>query len=399
MRLGTRGRRLSRVLAGVAVAAVVSTTASVALADPPSGVTPRPVDIVGVGADVTASLLDQLSHDYNAGLASAAAHLYSWDATNPSTGAIGDQIVTKSGCKAIPRPDGSSEGVSALTTENGTTSGHPCIDFARSSSDRSTSTPPYGKGGVAFIDLAGDAVTYATQPGSDAPGNLTTADLTAIYECKVTNWDQVGGKNGPIHAFIPFPGSGTRSFFLTAIGVTTPGSCVSDDNGDLVQSEGVNPVLNKDKPDVIVPYSVGQYVAERYHSAACLNSGCTAEKGVICKPKSGQNAFGCDTRGTMVLNEINGTAPTKPWPLTNSTTNPVINPSYTSTFSRLLFDVVPYSTASGNVNHIAPNLAAIFGPKGYVCTNSTAIKDLKNYGFEVLPPATGNQAGDCGSTH
>ena len=76
----------------------------------------------------------------------------------------------------------------------------------------------------------------------------------------------------------------------------------------------------------------------------------------------------------MQLNKVNGTAPTKPFPLTNSSSNPVINPGFSATFSRLLFEVVPFSTATGNVNHISPALAAIFGPKGFTCTNAAAKK-------------------------
>lgn len=392
-------RILNKVLTGVSAAAAVALmVATPALADPPSGVTPKAGDIVGVGSDTIQNVMDQFSHDFNKTVTTGS-KLYSWDATNPKTGAIHDSIKTKSGCAAIPRPDGSSEGITALTTENGTTGGHPCIDFARSSRDRSPTDPAYAKGGLAFDTLAGDALTYATQPGSNAPGNLTTAQLTAIYQCKVTNWNQVGGKSGTIKAFIPQTGSGTRSFFLSAIGVTTPGSCVSDAGGTLEENEGVNPVLNTNKANVIFPYSAGKYIAERYHSAKCLNTACTPVSGVVCKPASGQNLFGCDTHGTMQLNMINGTKPTIPFPLTNTTTAPLINPAFTATFQRLLFEVVKYSTSTGNVNHVPPYLVPLFGRSGWACTNATAIKDLKNYGFRVLPTTTGNTAGHCGATH
>jgi len=92
---------------------------------------------------------------------------------------------------------------------------------------------------------------------------------------------------------------------------------------------------------VIFPYSVGKYVAQRYHSAKCLNSSCTPNgSGVVCRPIACQNLFGCDTHGTMVLNEINGTAPTIPFPLASTTKNPVINPGFTATFQRIIFEVV-----------------------------------------------------------
>ena len=186
-------RRFVRLMAGAVAAASVAalTMAPAAMADPPSGKTVHNFDLSGIGADTTQSLFDQFSEDYNAG--QAAAHkadsasnpyLYSWDATNPTTQAIGDSINLKKGCAALPRPDGSSAGVVALTTLNksdgtvGTGKNKRqtfCIDYVRSARNRATTDPPYSKGGLAFITLAGDAVTYATQPGSAAPSNLTTA--------------------------------------------------------------------------------------------------------------------------------------------------------------------------------------------------------------------------------
>ncbi len=347
---------------------------------------PAENDAVGVGSDTIQNVMDQFSVDYNNTLTSSAAHLYSWDATNPLTGAIGDSIPEKKDCPSIARPDGSSAGINQLITFAKSTSGPFCTNFARSSRARSSSDPPYAAGGIAFVDLAGDAVTYSTQATTNAPSNLTTAQLASIYNCTVTDWGQVGGKAGnPIHAFIPQPGSGTRSFFLSAIGVANPGSCVSDDNGNLQENEGVNPVLND--PNAIFPYSIGKYIAEAFHSAKCTNSSCTpSSAGVTCIHLPGFNFFGCNTHGTMVLNSINGTAPT-----VGSGKKTTINPSFTATFQRIVYEVVPYDPAttdhipgaeSGVVGGV--NLAPLFGASGFTCSNSTAKQDLLNYGFEVL---------------
>src|SRR6185437_9765573 len=130
-------------------------------------------------------------------------------------------ITLKKGCAKIARPNGSSGGITALTTQNANTGKSPCMDFARSSRDRASTDPVFGPGGISFIALGGDAVTYATFPGSNAPANLTTAQLFKIYTCAVTNWKQVGGKNAPIKAFIPQSGSGTAKFFLAAVGITS----------------------------------------------------------------------------------------------------------------------------------------------------------------------------------
>ena len=138
------------------------------------------------------------------------------------------------------------------------------------------------------MSLAEDAVDYATEPAkgggeSNVPSNLTTAELDAIYSCKVTNWNQLpGGGNGKPEIFIPPTSSGTRSFFLSAIGVTAPGTCVNDlptkafPGGTLEQDEGVNPAFAKNPQNVIFPYSVGDYLAQRFHSGKCCSTACTA---------------------------------------------------------------------------------------------------------------------------
>lgn len=422
-------------LAGAAAAVTVAATAlTPAMADPPPHATVHNFDLVGIGSDTTESVFDQLSVDYNA--AQVAGHhadsstkpfLYSWDATNPTTQAIQDPIVLKKGCSTIERPDGASAGIAALTAENakdGTVGSGPskrttfCIDFARSARDRSGSDPSYGKGGVAFIALAGDAISYATQPNSAAPKNLTTHQLFEIYTCTVTNWKQVGGKNAPIHAFIPETGSGIRTSFLTAIGIPSggsPGVCVSDvatkkdPEGTLQQNEGVNVQLNKDKPDVIVPYSVAKYLAQTYHSAKCLLAFCKVEtggahKGQVCLPTKSQDQFGCDEHGTLVLNKINNTAPTTPFPLPKppcTTKCPVLSAHFTALFDITQYAVVPFSTAAGSSNGVASYLRQFFGPHGWLCNNKTAKTDLSNYGFGVFSPGTanGHAVTACGDTH
>jgi hypothetical protein len=394
-------RHLTALIAAIAaVAATAALAAAPALADPVGNngqpIVPRPCDVVGVGAAATEFLFDQFSRDYNlqkggnqsaSCAANPTAYLYSWDA-GPTPGPI--PIVTKKGCPPIPRPGDTAQGLAALPPAM--TGGHPCIDFVRADRARLPTDPPT----ISFVSLADEAVTYATEPGSNAPGTLTTAQLAAIYTCRVTNWSQVGGKNAPVKAYIPMTSSVTRAFFLSSIGVAAPGACVSDvptpqqPGGTLEEDEGVNPVFKHNPQDIIFPYSVSKYLAERYHSAKCLNAGCTPNgKGIICTPAKGQDLGTCDLHGTMVLNEVNGTAPTVPFPLTSATKNAVINFGFAPTFQRVLYDVVVSSQGT-----IPAYLKPIFGPAGWICANAAAKTDLRNYGFLALPTGTG--AGDCG---
>jgi ABC-type phosphate transport system substrate-binding protein len=417
-------RMLSKVLAGaVAAATTVALTAGPALADPPSGVTPRPQDVVGTGSDTTQYVMDQLALNYDTANPSAANKIYSWDAVNPDTLAIGDNIVTKSGCAAIARPDGSGAGIGELadnildpTKVKGVQ--YYCEDYARSSRARETTDPPYSKGGVAFVAFAGDAVTWADRDvasgGTDAPASLTAAQLVKIFECTDTNWDQVGGKDAPILAYLPQTSSGTRAFWLTALGggttPITPGSCVSDlptsefPDGTLEENEGINSVY--DSPEAIGIFSVGAFLSQMYHSPACSKAACTPNKtGDPCPLAKGStlNAFGCDETGYLQINELGGTKkadqPATPWPLTSSTTTATINPKFQTLFQRTLFNVVRFDP--NTTDHIpgaeagAPgniNLEQFFGASGYICESAQAAT-IKDYGFlPVWPLST------CGHT-
>jgi len=355
--------------------------------------TPPEDAAVGVGGDALQSLIDQFSGDYNATLTTAPRRgLYSWSDTNPTTGAIGDKITPKANCGPILRPDGSSNGIRQLIMFE-VTSDHKydCLNFASSSRARNALDPPFTTGGIAFVELAEDAVAWATPATTDAPKTLTPAQLVRIYTCQVTKWQQVGGKKGAIQAFSPQSGSGTLAF-LEAVLDFTPGPCVNSLNNTLQDGDGVNPVLNH--PGTIYIYSVGQYIAQRYHSAKCLNSSCTPNsRGVVCTPSGTQNTFGCDRHGPMVLKEIDGIAPT-----TGTGRNTTINPKFPATFDRTLFDVVPFDpNTSDHIPGPEPgkrggvDLEKIFGSSGWACTSKTAKADIKNYGFVSL-------GSNCGRT-
>jgi hypothetical protein len=215
------------------------------------------------------------------------------------------------------------------------------------------------------VALAEDAVTYATRdvggtktvPDTYAPHNLTTAQLKSIFLCNDTNWDQVGGPNEPIHAYLPQSGSGTLSFWLKALGIQSAGSCV---NETLEENQGLSKQFND--PDAIFIYSVGDWIAQKYHSAA-----------VGKKPTATQNQFGSDEIGYLGLNKINGVSPI------TSAKVPTINKSFKTThFTRTLYDVVRFDNTT---NPIPPALRPILSRTGFFCANSKAITAIENYGF------------------
>jgi PBP superfamily domain len=391
--------KLSKFLAGsAAAAALVALTAGPALADPPSGTVPPVTSAVSVGAQTTQFLFDQLAFNYDK---AHSAKEYSWDAVNPTTGAIGDNIVTKKGCSAIARPDGGSAGIAQLETNQRPSgdSTHYCQDYARTSSGRSSTSPPCATGGICFVSLAGDAVTWAARDaasgGTNAPASLTPSQLASIFECKTTNWSKVGGKSGTIKAFLPQTSAATRTFWLTALGggVTpiTPGACVSDlptssePGGTLEENEGINPALNN--ANTIFIFSVGDYLAQGFHSAKCTKSSCTGSP--ACKPTGTQNKFGCDENGVLGLGEISKKAPTTPWP---PTAKSKISTKFNPLFQRTLYDVVRYdpntadhipggeSGSPGGINLEQFLSAASAKTPGWVCSSAGA-SVISAYGF------------------
>ncbi|HWF81984.1 MAG TPA: substrate-binding domain-containing protein [Streptosporangiaceae bacterium] len=375
-------RTFHKLIAAGAIAATATAMAVVpAMANPPKGVTPRAKDIVGFGSDTIQNLFDQFSINYNATVKKSAPHLYSFDATGPG-GVLHDSIKAKTGCAKAPRPNGSSEGILGtaggpygLTANTKDPAGGTgfCSDFARSSRARATGDPA----NIDFVPFALDAVTFATNAGSNAPSDLTTAQLAEIYTCTVpataghpkNNWADLGGKPGKINAQLPQTGSGTRKFFLTALGAgvpITPGACVDSTKGESPnnlpeENEGTNKFLQG--PNTVYPYSVADWIAQVFHSARANKTG-------TCTPGKGQNLFGCDIHGSMQLRDINRTAP-----LQFLSSQPTLDSrSFSPAFIRQVFIVVRGSKVPGY-------LSGLFGPHGWLFTSKTAKNDILSYGF------------------
>ena len=364
-------RMLSKLVTGAAaVATVTALSAGPALADPPKGVTPAPGSVVSVGAQTQQNLFDALATNWDKANPKKT-QLYTWDALNSA--GVDNNIATKKGCAPIVRPNGASPGITSLAA-NIKIGSHYCIDFARSSRAEKSTDPA----GLSFIPFAFDSVTYAsvtknpkTPKGSNAPANLTTKELAEIYTCTATKWNQVGGKSSAtIHPLLAQASAGTVTFFLTAIGVTTPGKCVSEPT-TLEENEGTNSMFTgKNAANEIIPFSTGDWIAQAYHSAACVNKSCTAVKGVTCKPKKGQNAFGCADNGVLKLNGINGTKP-----VSGTGAKAILNSHFSSIFIRTLYDVVRTAKTKDS---IPAYLEQFIGTKGLVCKNPSLVKD---YGF------------------
>jgi hypothetical protein len=317
---------------------------------------------VGVGSDTTQDVLNALATKYNAAHPGAP-KLASYDATGSAN------IKPKAGKAAILRPVGSGKGIAALLAD---TTGS--IDFARSSAAKAGDG---SQANLSFFALAQDGVAWATYFKTNAPKSLTKAQLGRIYRCagNAVYWDQVGGKKtvvkkgkkkitkrNRIKPWLPQTGSGTRKFFLTAIGLTDAqvGSCVNQGTVKKVNIENNGKLLGKDQ-NVIAPYSIGKWIAQAVNHKV-------------------------DDHGLTVLHQISKVSPVTGGLKVNAKTGKVtgkhvrINTGdFPRQFLRLVYDVVR--------NKDVAKFTPIFGADGWICDQPAIIR---SYGFEPL-------GGGCGA--
>lgn len=189
--------------------------------------------------------------------AAGGVNIGSFDATGATT------IQTKSGGARFGRPNGSGDGVKALSRSidgasyTAGTVGSPAatiagqVDIARSSS-APKSTALNTNGVLAYLPFGRDALSYAYNSAATGIGSLTLAQLTDLYTCTTV---VIGGVT--ITPLLPQTGSGTRTSFMGIIGVTdaTLGGCV---NQTIQENDGTVITNN-----TIAPYSVANWVAQK----------------------------------------------------------------------------------------------------------------------------------------
>ncbi len=332
----------------------------------------------GLGADADGEVLDNIATQYDSQFTGSTVpttttpYLESFDATNPATGATGDNLTTKPGCTAFPRPTGTTDGVTALTNDalsTGATSNktQPCVDFARSSSAKATNG---SQSSLNFWALGQDAVDWVAVGGAYAPTTpLSTLQLSEIFSCEITNWDQVGGQNGAIHVYVNPSTAATYKFFLTAIGSSLTAVSTGCGASGVTTVQQVNGSLFAGDPQAIAPYAVSKWAGQA----------------------DGQTPF-VDNRGGTVLGLIGDTTP--PTETQTISTGPAagsyltLNPAFATARpeGRILYDVTR-STDSAALQTVASNL---FGPSGYICSDQTNL--LVPYGIPTLGANCGQES-------
>lgn len=337
---------ITALVAAAALTAMVGINPATAGVDTDPPRVPKKSAIVGVGSDTTENVigldggtLEKSGFTINYNATDPKRRLWSFDAFP-----AGDTIITAPGCR-ITRPSGSSAGIAALKADE--ESGAGCIDFARSSRVKNPATD----GDLVFVPFGRDGVTWARFPKSEggssynSPGNLTKQEITSIFECTITNWSQVGGENVEIEPYLPQSGSGTRSFWLSAIGVTSPGACVNQPAN--MQENSGEAVPEADRPVAIFPYSIANHIAQG-------------------------NQVVDDVRAGSDLGNIDGKKPVA---------KGKVNPEFAPAFLRQVFNVLKPADLDKRA------VKKIFGTRGYICDHTEI---TKRFGFgPINGPACG----------
>ena len=358
MRSVTRKLAMTSAIAAVSLG-VVAASMGTASADPT--VTPNSTDIVSVGSDTIQALDNGISSDRTGGypgLADGTGKYYSWDATGSSS------ITPKSGAGSIARPNGSGAGITELNATTNST-----VDIARSSRGPNTGSTdwfiPFGVDGVGW---SSKTPTSTSPADTNGPKTLTSAELTGIYNCTYTTWASLPtdhtASTDTIKVYLPQASSGTRAFFLKALGITATTEPCWESYGP-EENEGTDAVFND--PDVIYPYSLSHYVGQAY------------------KGKGGGSdlpGYLSPVRTLDTVAQINTT--TQDW-------NAV-----SSTYTRSVYHVVRQSDWSDATE--GPRLKGLLGRNngttgGWLC-GSTGQAAVTSFGFHLLGSGCGTpQAG------
>jgi hypothetical protein len=310
-------------------------------------------------------------------------------------------ITTKLGGPSFDRPNGSGNGIAALshavdpnaannTWEASTASCTGAlvnvagqIDFARSSRGPNNTTT----NALTYIPFSRDGVSYAyIQHGTHDISQLTTAQLTSLYNGG-SGTISVGGDT--VRACLDQTGSGTVAFFLGAIGVTVANAQTAATNsgcfsGTGLEENGGDAFLTKANSinmtdDYVVMFSAGSWIAQA--------------NGTALDRSSSARGAGVDLGNPDSI----GGAGAKPYTGTPGTEAP--NPTYynfssgttVGTYGRNLYIVVP--TAKIGITGDAGLKSLFVGGSAAICA-AGAQSTASSFGFLSLNGVVGT----CGAT-
>jgi ABC-type phosphate transport system substrate-binding protein len=312
---------------------------------------PSSTDVVGVGSDTVQNIADFIADGDNVSdpgynSVGAANKMVSFDATpdandragylngstNASLKALTPTITLRAGTSPVQRPNGSGAGINAILADTGSPEKISFVRMSRppKAAEESTAVSALHTQ-LHTVQISTDPLEIAyDQAASNIPAaGLSVAELTSIYSCSVTKWNQLpgnsAGSGNTIIPLVPQTGSGTRSTFLADISVTTPGSCVQT----VEENDPTAITLNAAPADAIDPFSAGRlalYNTGYFHDptavfpgGASLTPGILLQQGFTTPGGSthrvagdGANVYD-DVRGLYIVFRESDNTSTTPW--------------------------------------------------------------------------------------
>lgn len=374
------------------------------------------VVITAAGSDTTEGLMDQILSD-NAPSTGTEFNIHALQPTNLTvpgdTHCSTATYNTTASAGVFASPNGSGAGRNALkgsvagTFPDSTVgAGKGCVDIARSSAEPRDLTQDNAT--FEYYGFALDDVTWAS-PSLQAPAALTVQQVRDIFQCVITNWNQIpGAGSGQIQRVFPSTSSGTGDTFIkkvlggtapVASGASCPAVITAEENhGSLFLDTTNQPALAAAYQQAILPYSAGKWSFQTNNAAnPTLNiSGGVRVGGII--PTGGSQATGVKypltwvgTSGKFRLDSSAG--------LVNESNPNLTNPNDTTALPgvRYLYNVLdntePDYTTARNIVGFDRTVAAT--PTAPLCSGGKATV-IVSQGFLNLPAQTVGSA--TGST-
>lgn len=279
----------------------------------------------------------------------------------------------------VASPNGSGAGRNALAAS--VNAGDGCIDIARSSAGPRAIGQDLAS--FEYYAFGLDAVGWSTA-STLAPANLTKAQLISIYNCTVTNWNQVGGSAGPIQRYWPQAGSGTRAFaqsdLLNGFDPTTVSSAgcpavilAQENSGELIDT-------NNHEQTALAPYSGGNWVAQSRGTAP------DQRHGQVIKNLNGQNIIRVNA-GLSELNAESAAFPAAPVRESNVT---LVDPTPDYPGIRFVFNVIDNTSPSYDSAKRYVGFENVDkGETSLLCSGTGTNASVTSLGFGLLTKTVG----------
>jgi ABC-type phosphate transport system substrate-binding protein len=277
-------------------------------------------------------------------------------------------------------PLGSSNGIKELEQRGSNPS---FIDLARSSRSANnganlptgdpvatTASDPEGLNFVAYAEDAVPWLHWTKVNGTKTPSakikSLSVSQLAAIYNHSDTNWNQVGGSNGPIDVYMAQAGSGTEGTWKQVLGLTsdTPAGVTDPATHVIFENEIHGVLLNGDEANAIFYFSYGKF---QNLCVAATAKAKTAACGSDVSPPKSTMVLGSESISGSPIAPSQGTIQDGSFPT-----------------DRYLYNV--YSDGSNSSIPASDQAALNFGGEtGFICKEDSAIDSNTGatYGSEI----------------